>query len=161
VNYNLKDDLVKLILHSVTYKCGIVAQDPFEKSRRKVLNFGHTVGHALEGYYNNSGDRIMMHGDAVAAGMVCEAFISTVINNLPDRELKEIVSVIQSVYDLHKIKDEDFGELLELMTHDKKNTLEGLNFTLLESIGRPETNCIVDQKIILDSFRYTNELIKQ
>ena len=100
-------------------------------------------------------------GDAVAAGMVCEAFISTVINNLPDRELKEIVSVIQSVYDLHKIKDEDFGELLELMTHDKKNTREGLNFTLLESIGRPEINCIVDQKIILDSFRYTNELIKQ
>jgi 3-dehydroquinate synthase len=151
---NIRD----LIYETVKIKCSIVSQDPFDRSVRKMLNFGHTTGHALESLHNQLGMRGMLHGEAVATGMVCESFLSSEITGLPVSESEEIISVIKRFFRLQPVKEEDFNELMRLMDHDKKRTAGSYNFSLLESIGKPRINCPVDLNNILRSFRFLNKM---
>lgn len=151
-------DVNKLIMYAVEFKCNIVVEDPHEKSRRKVLNFGHTIGHALESFYNRPGKEGLLHGDAIAAGIICEAFLSAQTKGLPRNELQEIVSLIRSSY--NPVLVPDFEEMQDILYQDKKRTFEGLNFSLLESIGKPAINCIADKSAVLGSFMFLNEMIK-
>ncbi len=134
------------ILHSIKIKNEIVGSDPFESGRRKVLNFGHTIGHAVESNSFEGDSRVLLHGEAVAIGMVCEAFISHKRSLLSKDELTNISSFIFSHYRRIDIDELKYHRIIELVKHDKKNIDGEINMTLLDGIG----NAIVDQKVGVD-----------
>lgn len=153
------DYLEELIMRSVHLKNEIVLDDPKEKNQRKLLNFGHTVGHALETYALENMTFSLLHGEAVAIGMICEAYLSFEICDLPQEELDEIVSLIISLYPAMKIDGLMYHRLIEIMRNDKKNTGNQINFTLLRSIGDGVYDCEVSADRIISSFEfYQNKL---
>lgn len=155
------DQLQDLIYETVKFKCSIVARDPSDQSLRKILNFGHTVGHALEAFYNQQDLPGLLHGEAVAAGLVCESAISAEIAGLSPDELDEISSIIKTCFILKPVRVNDFDEILKLMEHDKKRTVKHLNFSLLESFGKHRINCIVEKENILRSLKYLNQILQK
>src|SRR5690349_24804049 len=90
-------DWDSLIRHSVAFKTAVVAKDPLEKGRRKLLNFGHTMGHALETCSLLNKDRIF-HGEAVAAGMIAESFIARTLKFISSEEETEISAYLTDTY---------------------------------------------------------------
>lgn len=124
---------LELIKQSVAVKSAIVSEDPHEKGIRKALNFGHTVGHAIESVAIDSGLEIY-HGDAVAYGMIAELYLSVKRMGFDPKLYGEIRDFIHEKYLPCKVVG-DFERLYQLMLHDKKNEHEGVNFTLLRAMG--------------------------
>ncbi len=124
----------KVIAKAVQLKADIVDRDPEEKGERKKLNFGHTVGHAIESYCTQQKTAVT-HGDCVAWGMVVEAYLSKGLAGLDPQKYSAIERDIQEIYGHPPLHKNDVSALIELMRQDKKNTSEGLNCTLLQSIG--------------------------
>ncbi len=122
------------ITTSVAIKNEIVEEDLHENGLRKLLNFGHTIGHAVESWFLENSEASLLHGEAVALGILCESYLSQK-NGLDEGELQAIVKCIQNLYTLPKLDDANWDELIKLMGADKKNTVQGINFTLLEEIG--------------------------
>jgi 3-dehydroquinate synthase len=151
-----------LIETSVNIKNTIVQQDPFEKNIRKALNFGHTIGHAVETFFIEKYDnnKILLHGEAIAIGVVCEAYLSNCISKLSSKELKEITSFILSIYKPVKFLEKDFNRLIELMQHDKKNEKGQINFTLISSIGDFKINNSVQADLIIESLKFYMSQVK-
>jgi 3-dehydroquinate synthase len=147
-----------LIAEAVSFKCRVVAEDPFDNSGRKMLNFGHTVGHALESISHTRGNE-MLHGQAIATGMICEAYLSNKLAGMGDNELKEISSVIKSFFDLQPIGENLFDQLLRTMDYDKKKTPYGIGFSLLKSLGKHSPGILVNNADIIYSFEYYNRII--
>ena len=131
-----------LISHSVAVKKEVTDSDPQEKGLRKILNFGHTIGHAIETYFLLTGDRIL-HGEAVAAGMICEAYLSYKKQLLSLAELNQIEEFIYPLYGVLNIEKEEFESIIHLTSQDKKNKGNQIQASLLEGIG----NCIYDIEI--------------
>lgn len=150
--------LVEDIYHSVKIKNDVVAEDPKEKNIRKILNFGHTIGHAVESYSLINDEQPLTHGEAIAIGFVCEATLSVKNSNLSQAELKEIADYITSIYPKYDIKEENFEELFFLMQSDKKNEEGNILFSLLENIGHCAYNCLVSKADIFSSLKYYNTL---
>jgi 3-dehydroquinate synthase len=123
-----------LIKHSVGIKSKVVLEDPTEKGKRKILNFGHTLGHAIESFYLDS-DRHLLHGEAVAAGMITEAFLSHQLTGLSLEEMNEINNTLSRIFPKVSIPKDDIESILDLCFHDKKNVNGKLMFSLLTSIG--------------------------
>lgn len=144
------------IYRSVEIKNEVVTEDPHEKGLRKILNFGHTIGHAVETYALINDAKPLTHGEAIAIGMICEAFLSATNNTLSQDELKDITTYINSLYPPYHLKKESFTQLMELMQSDKKNENGQIMFSLLSGIGKCEYNCRVSEKDILESFAYFN-----
>ncbi|HEY0175740.1 MAG TPA: 3-dehydroquinate synthase [Pedobacter sp.] len=144
------------IHRSVEIKNEVVTTDPHEKGLRKILNFGHTIGHAVESYSLSKDKKPLTHGEAIAIGMICEAFLSEKNSTLTPEELTEIRSYISSVYPAYKIKEKSVDQLLSLMQSDKKNEHGNILFTLLESIGKCTYNCRVSESDIRESMEYYN-----
>ncbi|MFN7117160.1 MAG: 3-dehydroquinate synthase [Saprospiraceae bacterium] len=146
----------KFIVPSLKIKQRIVEEDPFEKGIRKALNFGHTIGHAVESLFLES-DEPLLHGEAIAIGMVCESWLSHKILGLPQENLQSITTFLTKWYGRRHISEKDFGILLDLMQNDKKNERDRINFTLINPIG----NCVIDQyadaEAIFESMRYYND----
>ncbi len=132
---------------SVTIKNEIVEQDLHENGIRKLLNFGHTIGHAVESWFLNNTENPLLHGEAIALGMMAEGYLSQK-NGLSEDELQAIVSRLQTLYTLPKISENSIEKLIHLMSADKKNTQLGINFTLLEQIG----------EATIDNYCTTNEI---
>jgi 3-dehydroquinate synthase len=153
------DEPGKLITESVRIKNEIVLKDPKETNLRKVLNFGHTIGHAIESFFLMN-KKTLLHGEAIAVGMVCEAFISSRLCGLSADSLSEITSYILQSYKVVPIKDADHRQLIELMKHDKKNENENIMFSLLSGIGKCEINCRVTNDVILESLKYYSQEAK-
>lgn len=130
----LPKNVFDLLPRSVGIKLRIVQEDPFEQNIRKSLNFGHTVGHALESFFFDS-DHPLKHGEAVAIGMICEAFLSTEKGYLSPADRDQISTCIAGVYPKKAISSEHYDRLLNLMGQDKKNLQGAISFTLLEGIG--------------------------
>lgn len=143
----------ELLEHSIRIKARIVASDPLEKSERKKLNFGHTIGHAVESYFLEK-EKPIPHGIAVALGMVCEANISAQKNLLTLDDYDEIEECIKSKYEFPKIASSDFEQLLGFMQQDKKNENNAINFTLLTGIGSSIINQTASNEQIVESLRY-------
>lgn len=118
-----------LIKKSIEVKQHIVNLDPYEKGERKKLNFGHTIGHALENVDGNG----LLHGEAVAHGMLVEAFISMERGFITELDFNKIKALINSNYGKPSLEIES---TLKLITKDKKNMSDKINFTLLNSIGK-------------------------
>lgn len=147
------------VLRSVEIKNHVVTEDPQEQNLRKILNFGHTIGHAVESYaLINQPKKPLTHGEAIAIGMVCEAFLSHLNSKLQEEELKDITDYITSLYPQYTIEPKSFSALLKLMQSDKKNEHGQILFSLLESIGHCEYNCKVSEKDILESLIYYNSI---
>ena len=128
-------DMYTLVAHSVGIKNKIVASDPLEAGRRKILNFGHTIGHGIESMLIGT-EKEMLHGEAVAIGMVCEAHLSFQKGNLSFDECSLIRQYLIGLYG-HKYKSiPDYEHLLTAMRHDKKNVAGHFRFSLLEKIGK-------------------------
>ncbi len=145
-----------LIYRSVEIKQSVVNEDPTEKGRRKILNFGHTIGHAVESYALSHGNSPLSHGEAIAIGMLCEAYLSTIYGHLSIQELQDIQECIEHNYPPYVIHPESFETLLTLMQSDKKNEDGFIQFSLLEHIGTCLYNCKVTDKDLLESLHYYN-----
>ena len=148
-----------LIEPSLQIKKQVVEEDPFEHGVRKALNFGHTIGHALEGYALET-ETPLLHGEAIAIGMVCEAYLSHEIDQLSLQELMEIVRFIKHTYDYWTIPLDASDDLLALMRNDKKNKGRDINFSFIPKAGTVKVNQIADEEKILQSFYFYNEMAK-
>ncbi|MCQ2228995.1 MAG: 3-dehydroquinate synthase [Bacteroidales bacterium] len=147
------DKLQQLICDSIVVKNHFVTEDPKEQGVRKALNFGHTFGHAFETFSMRHNPHPILHGKAVAFGMVCELMLSETKVGLDHNDAKRIYEYINSLYGKFDFSEKDFPELLELMTHDKKNDANGINFTLIPSLGDISINNIGTKEEITDVFR--------
>lgn len=154
VSFYDMDTLRNAIWRSVEIKQAIVAKDPREGELRKALNFGHTIGHALESYSMESDVRTLHHGEAVAAGMICEAFISHRFRLLDKEELRDITSFVFSHFAKVKIEQAVYHRIVELMRHDKKNYDDKIRMTLLDGIGQAVVNKAVRADMIIESLNY-------
>lgn len=132
--------LLSILEQSVEVKKRVVESDPMEKGLRKVLNLGHTIGHALESHTLESGKPVP-HGFAVAWGLVGELVLSHLNLGYPSDSLHCVSAYVREKYDAPRITCDDYPRLLELMAHDKKNaTAQAVNFTLLTAPGHPQIN---------------------
>lgn len=146
----LKD--LKTITASVKVKFDIVEEDPLEKGRRKVLNFGHTVGHAIEGFFMDK--EPISHGHAVAIGMIAESYISMMQGKLNKTDFNEIESTILKKFPLPVIELEELQEIIHLTKNDKKNEANKIYCSLLSEIGDCEINCEVKESELENALNY-------
>ncbi|MGY0406980.1 MAG: 3-dehydroquinate synthase, partial [Polaribacter sp.] len=156
---NIKDTknikIRDLIYQSIKIKNDVVLQDPKEKNLRKILNFGHTIGHAMESFYLKSENKEnLTHGEAIAIGMVCESYISNKLLNFPKDKLTKIKEVVISMYDKIQLLESDFIGIIELLKHDKKNVNGQVNFVLLNDFEDCKLDCKVSKELILKSFEF-------
>ncbi len=148
------EDLELLIYHSVSIKNEIVLQDPHEENVRKLLNFGHTLGHVLETQSMVSNTmQPLLHGEAVAVGMVLEAFISYQKGLLTKNSYLEIKETLNLMFEGIVLTKNDIEICTSLLVHDKKNEQGVIQFTLLNEIGEGVFNQLVDNEIIEKAFQ--------
>lgn len=145
-----EDLLIEIIFASAAFKASIVALDEREGGIRAILNFGHTVGHALESILEFSG---ISHGEAVAAGMVVEIEISRKLGLLNQQETERITKLLDRFVPLKKLYDLDRQEIFNHMKFDKKNSAGRINFVLLEAVGKPLIDYNVDDEIIIEALK--------
>jgi len=154
------DALTPLIERSAEIKCAVVKEDPLDLGHRKVLNFGHTIGHAIEAHSWEGAGRGLLHGEAVAAGMICAAWLSWRRDGLPREELDRITDHLLGLYKPHPFAAADAHRLIELMRHDKKNAEGSFRFTLLHRIGE----AVVDQRItpaqVKEALEHYHDLVR-
>ena len=151
------EDLDELIAHSVKIKSAVVAQDPREGGLRKILNFGHTLGHAIETYFLKS-DTLptLLHGEAIAIGMIMEAYLSVDHCGLPLEKAQEIKTTFLDYFDKTPITFDMMSEIISLLKYDKKNASGAVNFVLLSAIGTPAIDQQVDNDLIYKSLEFYN-----
>lgn len=153
--------LQQMLAKSVQVKERVVKKDPHEKGLRKALNLGHTIGHALESFsLENAGKREgwpLLHGYAVAYGLVSELYLSATKMSFPTEKLHETVNFILDNYGRVNITCDDYPRLIELMHHDKKNTAGIINFTLLGGIGDIHINQTATDEEIKESLDFLRE----
>lgn len=147
-----------VIERSVEIKKRIVELDYKETGLRKILNFGHTVGHAVETWSMLNDEHPLLHGEAIAIGMICEAFLSHIYCHLHAKQLAAIVGHITSIFPAYKIQSTTHAQLISYMLNDKKNNREGMQFSLLENIGTCVYNIQVKQSDILDALQFYSQL---
>lgn len=131
----------KVIQRSIEIKSDVVAADPYEKGLRKILNYGHTLGHAIETSFLNEG-KSLLHGEAIAVGMILEAHLSFQLGLLEEQALKQITQLISKIYGTDT-RIPGMNGIMRLMSHDKKNVGNEIRFSLLDKIGK----CVFDQKV--------------
>jgi 3-dehydroquinate synthase len=142
-----------LIKPSLNIKSNIVLKDPTEKGLRKLLNFGHTIGHALETYALEN-KRPLLHGQAVALGMLAEAWLSVQLTGLSVDEFNEIQTIILSNFDVFQFEERNFDRILELMGHDKKNVSGKVRLTLVTQIGKGAYDICCEEGLLRDALKY-------
>lgn len=148
-----------LIMKAALLKAGICVRDPFDRGSRQVLNFGHSVGHALESLYGSRG-QLLRHGFAVAAGMVCESFMAMQLAGLPAGQQRRIEEYLLATFPAVDYSKEDLSEILHLMGYDKKNERGGLRLSLPESIGSCRTGVACTEALVVESLSYYLEITK-
>ena len=143
-NERLTSELIK---DSVNIKNQVVISDPFEDNDRKKLNFGHTIGHAIESYFLDI-NKPILHGLAVAAGIEIESYISFKMNLMNQNDFEEIKEFIRSIYPKLKFLEENFDQIILFTKQDKKNANNQVRLVLLKSIGQAITDVTVSEEII-------------
>ncbi len=146
-------DFDSIIYDSIKIKNEIVMQDPNEKGIRKALNFGHTLGHAIESYFlENPTKKNLLHGEAIAIGMILESYISMIKKLISKEEYVEIKSTIKSIFEVVNFDKSDIQSILDLLIHDKKNENGKIKFVLLDGIGKFTINQEIENELITSSF---------
>lgn len=154
------ETLAMLVEESIAVKEFYVTQDPHEKGLRKILNLGHTIGHAFESHALHT-DRPILHGYAIAWGLICELYIAHKQCGFPREELKPIIDLIKSRYGAFFIECKEYEQLYEYILHDKKNTKgEGIiNMPLLKSRGEVSLDEVVEKELIFESFDFYRDFM--
>lgn len=142
-----------LLEHSVNVKLNVVQQDPYEKGLRKILNAGHTIGHAVETYLLQSGRKIL-HGEAIAIGLICETFLSSQRCMLEKTEFEEIMKYILSVYGKVNLDKHEDETIAQLTTQDKKNKGNKILCVLLEGIGNAKWDCEISKEEVKEALAF-------
>jgi len=157
-SHNLKlEEIDELIYDSVLIKKEIVDKDPFEKGLRKSLNYGHTLGHAIESYFlSNETKTTLLHGEAIGIGMILESYISAKLLDFSNDLCSDVKKLMLDTYGKVNILESDINPIIDLLKYDKKNEHGNINFVLLEAIGKPKLNCLVDDSLIIESFKFYN-----
>lgn len=150
----------EIISWSIEIKNYFVMEDPLDTGFRKVLNYGHTIGHAIETFSLQNDEDPLIHGEAVAIGLICESYISHKKAGLMKTELDEISTYILSAFEEYPLRSENFDFILDVMKHDKKNTGDKFNFTLLTSIGDALINQDIGINLIMESLHYYQNLFR-
>ena len=148
--------LSHLLKKNIQVKERIVLEDPLERGIRKALNVGHTVGHAFESFAMSK-DTPVLHGYAVAWGMICELYLSVIKLGFPKDKMRQTVGFIRENYGTLAFDCKNYDMLYELMTHDKKNTQGFINFTLLSDIGEIKLNQSATKEEIFQSLDFYRE----
>uniref|UniRef100_UPI00404936E6 3-dehydroquinate synthase n=1 Tax=Flavobacterium sp. TaxID=239 RepID=UPI00404936E6 len=147
------EDLDSLIHESIQIKNTIVSEDLTENGIRKSLNFGHTLGHAIESYFLENKDKVsLLHGEAVAVGMVLESYLSKEKKLITEVEYLEIKNLILSLYERVSFDENDIEKIMELLIFDKKNEFGIIQFALLNGIGKILINQTTENELIKQSF---------
>jgi len=154
LNFDDFDSLNDVINESIKIKNKIVLQDPKEKNIRKILNFGHTVGHAIETYSLGKNRKVLFHGEAVAIGIICELYLSHKLLNLPFDDVEIVSNFINLKYEKYDISINSIDEIIELMKNDKKNQVNKINFSLIDKIGNSIINQNCSKNEIYDALKY-------
>lgn len=147
--------LQRMVAESVEVKQHIVLEDPTEQGIRKALNLGHTIGHAFESLALKR--QPVLHGYAVAWGLVCELYLSVVKMGFPTERMRQVVRFIFDNYGRMPISCNDYPTLIELMTHDKKNVAGKINFTLLGAVGDIRINQTATKEEIEEALDFYRE----
>ena len=145
-----------IIHHSLNIKSKIVLEDPFEKGLRKVLNFGHTLGHAVESQFL-SGPDPLLHGEAIGIGMIMETYLSEKLTGLSSKEREEIIHSLLSIYGHHSIGKDQYEEIFLRTLQDKKNRDGQVQAVLLKNIGSPLEKTL-DRADILEAIEFYDSL---
>jgi len=155
---NLTVPSAELIYLSIAIKNKVVIEDPHEKGIRKSLNFGHTIGHAVETYSLINDEDSLSHGEAIAIGMICESYLSYKKTGLSKAELDEITGVLTSLYPAYSLNAENNEALYDLMLKDKKNQRGKINCTLLDTIGQCSIDNICTKEELFEALAYYTNL---
>jgi 3-dehydroquinate synthase len=148
------EDFQALIPRSIAIKWAIVSADPKETGERKALNFGHTIGHAIESFAMEGAIMDLRHGEAVAIGMVCEAWISMQRGWISEQELNRICCFVKDKFPAFLMDEVHFQRVLELMRHDKKNKAGTIRMALLKGIGACKVDVEVNAQEVLRALKY-------
>ncbi len=152
------DKLNEMIFTSVALKKDVVEADPREQGLRKILNFGHTLGHAIESHYlSNDNGKALLHGEAIAAGMVMEAYLSAVQCGMPMAQCEEVKATFFKFFPKVDISERDQADILSLLRYDKKNVKGHILFALLREIGKAQTDQEVSADQLHACFDYYRE----
>lgn len=143
----------ELIEKSISIKNTIVIVDPYEKTVRKNLNFGHTIGHAIESYFLKINNPIL-HGEAVAVGIQIESFISLKMNFLNPDVFGEIIGFIKDYFPRIEIPIDAIQSIVNLTKQDKKNSLGEIKMVLIKSIGEVVNDVPVDENLLIEGVKY-------
>lgn len=143
-----------MVHRSVAIKNAVVLEDPHEKNIRKSLNFGHTIGHAVETYSLINDEDSLSHGEAIAIGMICEAYLSHKKTGLSAEDLAEITEVLIELYPRYDLKPIDKATLIDYMLKDKKNQNGKINCTLLSKIGQFNIDNICTEEELIEGLNY-------
>ena len=147
--------LGSLIYESVVIKNEVVTQDPTEKGLRKTLNYGHTLGHAIESYcLQNPNRERLLHGEAIAIGMVLATYLSVKELGFSMDKCDQVKAVLGEYFKKQDFTYEEITDICQLMRFDKKNVGGNVHFVLLEAIGKPKIDCIVPYEEIYKAFEY-------
>jgi 3-dehydroquinate synthase len=143
----------KLINHSVEFKAKVTTEDPKERGLRKILNAGHTIGHALESFHMSKGNGIL-HGEAIAAGLIAEAYIAANRGMLSENDLMEMVRFIVSIYGKIEIGKNELSEIAMLTLQDKKNKDKRIMCVLLDKIGNAKWDCEITLESVVEALSF-------
>lgn len=160
LSFNLDDiDYEKLgtmVRKSVAVKRKVVKSDPHEHGLRKSLNLGHTFGHAIESFSLQRGTPVL-HGFAVAWGLICELYLSCVYLGFPTEIMHEVATFINEHYGRFDFTCDDYDALFALMKHDKKNVGDKIQFALLSNVGKVRINRTMGKDRIYEAFDFYRE----
>ena len=133
----------------------IVKIDKYESDIRKVLNLGHTIGHALESYSHISNNiKTLKHGEAIIVGLITELYISAIQNNFPLITVDKLKEISSKYFEKINLSDDQLEQIFDLMIFDKKNNNGMVYFVLLDENGKPLTDQKVEKKVFVDAFDY-------
>ncbi len=148
----------ELIYHSIEIKNNVVLIDLKEENLRKTLNFGHTIGHAIESFFLDSGDKdALTHGEAIAIGMIIELYYSSKLFNFPMHYTEELKSFVNNFYGKIKIEKSDYSPIINLMQFDKKNVSGKVNFVLLSEMEECKIDVQISNELLIEGLNFYSE----
>ncbi|SDK24698.1 3-dehydroquinate synthase [Catalinimonas alkaloidigena] len=149
-----QQDWLALVEHSVAIKSGITERDPKEKGERKLLNFGHTVGHAVESWLLAHPDRAILHGEAIAVGMICEGYLSVQQSGLSEADFRTMQTWLLDLYGKVTLSADDIAGIVPLARQDKKNRDGIIRSVLLEAPGRARYDQSIAETAMVEALAY-------
>ncbi|NND63921.1 MAG: 3-dehydroquinate synthase [Flavobacteriaceae bacterium] len=153
-----EEELKELVWESIEIKNTVITEDPFEQGLRKTLNYGHTLGHAIESFcLQTSSKQELLHGEAIAIGMVLANYISSKLFDFPQDLLRDFTAHIKGYYGKVSFSEEEINEIIKLLIFDKKNTNGNIQFVLLNDVAEAKLDCRVNDNLIHESFNFYSE----